>query len=570
MDNMQKTRKKSTYIVRTLMMVLTVVLIILFFVIMSLVGQIQGTARVVNYAGLVRGGTQRMIKLEDAGEPQDKMMDTISSYIQGLRDGSKDLNLVRLNDKAFQDKMDELDAYFEELKEEILAVRENGYENTDIIEKSETFFGICDEAVGYAEAYSQRKASALNVLEKFVFADIIGLVILLGIELFKALKFAAQNRVLQKKVYMDEATGLPNKNKCEEILENPEPIGTEQLTAVCVFDLNNLRTINNNLGHEKGDEYIRSFAVELRKAVPAEHFAGRDGGDEFIAVFHGLDHPKMREMLRMIREHMDGYSAEHPEMPLSYAVGYALSSDFEQCTMRELFRLADKNMYVDKNRAKMQEAEERQRTNRSLLSWVREQEYDFTDCMYCDALLDQYRILRAGSEFFLAEEGSYSGAVEQIVQMLAADDTRRDMWTKLQIDYVQTHLNKDNAIILPYLSGNEPSVKRGRMTILDVDHASDGRLHHFILGFEPFRDREEAAQNERLQLTRYYDQVKHSLMENSNYVDALMETAQAVYSVELTHDRLEKIYYPEDKQDFDIQIELPYSYNAYCVERRNM
>ena len=37
------------------------------------------------------------------------------------------------------------------------------------------------------------------------------------------------------------------------------------LTAVCVFDLNNLRTINNNLGHEKGDEYIRSFAVELRK-----------------------------------------------------------------------------------------------------------------------------------------------------------------------------------------------------------------------------------------------------------------------------------------------------------------
>lgn len=59
MDNRQKTRKKSTYMVRTLMMVLTAVLIILFFVIMSLVGQIQGTARVVNYAGLVRGETQR-------------------------------------------------------------------------------------------------------------------------------------------------------------------------------------------------------------------------------------------------------------------------------------------------------------------------------------------------------------------------------------------------------------------------------------------------------------------------------------------------------------------------------
>lgn len=50
---------------------------------------------------------------------------------------------------------------------------------------------------------------------------------------------------------------------------------------------------------------------------------------------------------------------------------------------------------------------------------MREQEYYFTDCIYCDAMLDQYRILRAGSEFFLAEEGSYSGAVEQIVQILA-------------------------------------------------------------------------------------------------------------------------------------------------------
>lgn len=565
---MKKTQNKLTYITRTLMMVMTSILIILFFVIMSLVGQIQGTARVVNYAGLVRGETQRMIKLEDAEEPQDKMMNTISSYIQGLREGSNDLNLVCLDDKDFQDKMEELDSYFEELKKEILSVRENGYENTDIIEKSETFFGICDEAVGYAEAYSQRKASALNVLERFVFADIAGFVILIAFELIKALKFAAQNRMLQKKVYLDEATGLPNKNKCEEILRNPEPLPLEGLTAVCVFDLNNLRTINNNLGHEKGDEYIRSFAVELRKVVPAEYFTGRDGGDEFIAVFHGLDHSEMRKMLQMIREHMAAYSVEHPEMPLSYAVGYALSCDFDQCTMRELFRLADKNMYVDKNHAKMEEAAERQRKTQSLLAWVREQEYYFTDCIYCDAILDQYRILRAGSEFFLAEEGSYSGAVEQIVQILATDDTRRDMWRKLQIDYIQIHLDKENEIIQPYLSDNVPPVKRGRMTILDVDHAPDGRLHHFILGFEPFRDREEVAQNEKLQLTRYYDQVKHSLMENGDYVDALMETAQAIYSVELTHDCLEKVYYPDGGTDADSHIEPPYSYNAYCAERR--
>lgn len=62
------------------------------------------------------------------------------------------------------------------------------------------------------------------------------------------------------------------------------PECTDGSVALCVFDLNNLRIINNRLGHDQGDAYIRSFAVQLRKALPEEYFAGRDGGDEFIAV----------------------------------------------------------------------------------------------------------------------------------------------------------------------------------------------------------------------------------------------------------------------------------------------
>ena len=70
------------------MTVLTVILIALFLTIMVLVSKIQGTARVVNYAGLVRGKTQRIIKLEDAKEPQDEMIESVASFIEGLRYGS--------------------------------------------------------------------------------------------------------------------------------------------------------------------------------------------------------------------------------------------------------------------------------------------------------------------------------------------------------------------------------------------------------------------------------------------------------------------------------------------------
>lgn len=249
----KKKGKKTEYVIRVGMTVLTAILIALFLWIMALVGKIQGTARVINYAGLVRGETQRMIKLENAGYPQDRMSETIHSYIKGLREGSDELNFVRLDDAEFQDKMKELDDYFQILKEEVSLVREKGYQQTNIIEKSEKFFKICDKAVGRAEVYSQRLASALDRLERIVIVDIAGLLILIGMELIKAVRYATQNRILQSKVYLDEATGLPNKNKCEELLNAEDSALENGISALCVFDLNNLRRINNNLGHDKGD-----------------------------------------------------------------------------------------------------------------------------------------------------------------------------------------------------------------------------------------------------------------------------------------------------------------------------
>ena len=556
------------------MTVLTVILIALFLTIMVLVSKIQGTARVVNYAGLVRGKTQRIIKLEDAKEPQDEMIESVASFIEGLRYGSDELNLVRLDDHAFQNKMKELDEYFQKLQKEIRQVRKEGYENTEIIEKSEAFFVICDEATGLAEKYAQKKATALELLEKIVIADIIGLVCLLAYELIKAVKYAAQNKALKKKVYLDEATGLPNKNRCEEILDGEMPECTDGSVALCVFDLNNLRIINNRLGHDQGDAYIRSFAVQLRKALPEEYFAGRDGGDEFIAVLQCVNHEKVREILEKIRLEIAEYSKEHPEMTISYAAGYALAEDFEGCTMRELFRYADKNMYVDKNQAKIKEAADRRALHIQILDGIRQQGFQFSDCLYCDALQDQYTVLRASSNFFLAEDGSYSGAVEQIVQKLADDSSRKRMWERLQIPYIISSLSEKKEesakYEIPYCRKKGEEILRGRMTFLRLDDTAAGELHHFIVGFEVFHDMERVLEDERLHLEQYYEQMKQSILENSNYVEALLETAEALYTVNLTQDRLEQIFHHKKKEEriFDFQGELPCSYDAYCRKIR--
>ena len=547
-------KKKNHFskIMRFLMTALTSLLIVLILIIILMVSRIQGTARVVNYAGLVRGKTQRIIKLEDARMPQDDMIADVKGYIKGLRFGSEELDLVSLDDKAFQVKMEELDAYFDTLKQEIDLVRQVGYENTNIIEKSEIFFNLCDVATGLAESYSQRIATRLKQFETLTVIDIVILVFMILYELLKALRYAKANRELKSKIYLDEATGLPNKNKCEEILT----LEAEQNMAICVFDLNNLRIINNQQGHERGDLYIRSFAKSLRKGVDENQFVGRCGGDEFIVFFKNVTKEDVKRNLENIKKEC----AKCSEIPLSYAAGFAYSNDFSKLTMRELFCQADKNMYIDKNQAKIKEAKQKRNLILNVIQQLKEKGFNFSDCIYCDAKADAYFTLRAGYSFFLAEDGNYSGAIEQILNELFNEDKRKDYRNVLNVDSLNKHVTKDNPIFeIPYYHQLNNTEMKGKIMAVYLDSDEYGNLHHFVLGFKMYSDTIEM--DEKKQLMRYYDQLKQSILENANYIEALMNMAQSIFSVNLTQNQIDGIY--DEYMQKNKKPVLPCSYETY-------
>ena len=534
------------------MTALTSLLIVLILIIILMVSRIQGTARVVNYAGLVRGKTQRIVKLEDARMPQDDMIADVKGYIKGLRFGSEELDLVSLDDKAFQAKMEELDAYFDTLKQEIDLVRQVGYENTNIIEKSEIFFNLCDVATGLAESYSQRIATRLKQFETLTVIDIVILVFMILYELLKALRYAKANRELKSKIYLDEATGLPNKNKCEEILT----LEAEQNMAICVFDLNNLRIINNQQGHERGDLYINLFAKSLRKGVDENQFVGRCGGDEFIAFFKDVSKEDVKRNLENIKKEC----AKCSEIPLSYAAGFAYSNDFSTLTMRELFCQADKNMYIDKNQAKIKEANHKRNLILNVIQQLKEKGFNFSDCIYCDAKADAYFTLRAGYSFFLAEDGNYSGAIEQILNELFNEDKRKDYRNVLNVDSLNKHVTKDNPIFeIPYYHQLNNTEMKGKIMAVYLDSDEYGNLHHFVLGFKMYNDTIEM--DEKKQLMRYYDQLKQSILENANYIEALMNMAQSIFSVNLTQNQIDGIY--DKYMQKNKKPVLPCSYETY-------
>ena len=547
-----KKKNRFSKIMRILMTALTSLLIVLILIIILMVSRIQGTARVVNYAGLVRGKTQRIIKLEDARMPQDDMIADVKGYIKGLRFGSEELDLVSLDDKAFQAKMEELDDYFDTLKQEIDLVRQVGYENTNIIEKSEIFFNLCDVATGLAESYSQRIATRLKQFETLTVIDIVILVFMILYELLKALRYAKANRELKSKIYLDEATGLPNKNKCEEILT----LEAEQNMAICVFDLNNLRIINNQQGHERGDLYIRSFAKSLRKGVDENQFVGRCGGDEFIAFYKNVTKEDVKRNLENIKKEC----AKCSEIPLSYAAGFAYSNDFSTLTMRELFCQADKNMYIDKNQAKIKEANHKRNLILNVIQQLKEKGFNFSDCIYCDAKADAYFTLRAGYSFFLAEDGNYSGAIEQILNELFNEDKRKGYRNVLNVDSLNKHVTKDNPIFeIPYYHQLNNTEMKGKIMAVYLDSDEYGNLHHFVLGFKMYSDTIEM--DEKKQLMRYYDQLKQSILENANYIEALMNMAQSIFSVNLTQNQIDGIY--DKYMQKNKKPVLPCSYETY-------
>ena len=113
--------------------VLAVVLAALIVWMMVLVSGIQGTARVVNCVALCAAKRSALSKwrLWASGGRNDNERDSRSTVCAG----DDKLTLVRLDDKNFQTKMEELASCFESLKQEIYLVREKGFEKTDIIDK---------------------------------------------------------------------------------------------------------------------------------------------------------------------------------------------------------------------------------------------------------------------------------------------------------------------------------------------------------------------------------------------------------------------------------------------------
>ncbi|MBQ9278360.1 MAG: GGDEF domain-containing protein [Lachnospiraceae bacterium] len=150
----------------------------------------------------------------------------------------------------------------------------------------------------------------------------------------------------------DELTGAKNKkayHEMEEILQENMDNNIHYPFAIIVCDLNNLKMINDTLGHKAGDEYIKTSAKMIFDTF-AHSPVFRVGGDEFVAVLTKRDYEDRKKLLEYLKNQVLANQKDGNKPVI--AVGMS-TYDFENDTkVSEIFNRADNLMYRNKKELK--------------------------------------------------------------------------------------------------------------------------------------------------------------------------------------------------------------------------
>lgn len=351
---MKKILEKKEYLVITLIIIL---FIFVSYLSLTSIHQLRGNARVVNYVGIVRGATQKLIKKELQGYKDDPLIARLDSIVNELLTGKGPNNLVLLHDDRYLDNMGQVKIRWGQLKEEISEVRK-GADRLKLFELSEEYFILVDRTVSSAEAFSETQVNRSTNILLGVNGVFILIMIMAVISSLRSIALKKRAESLDKIAYIDPLTQMPNRASCERELGKYTKEPPENDIAVFMFDMNNLKKVNDMIGHQGGDRVIADFARILKTESAEFGFAGRYGGDEFISILPNADERVVNNYLAQINEKIVAYNLLHVKEleKLSFAAGYIIAN-LKNMTIDSIIYEADIRMYARKRQMKENKGE---------------------------------------------------------------------------------------------------------------------------------------------------------------------------------------------------------------------
>ena len=144
----------------------------------------------------------------------------------------------------------------------------------------------------------------------------------------------------------DELTRLYNRRRFEEDLDECRKRQLDNDLVMFSIDINGLKVVNDTMGHAAGDELIKGAADCMLLSIGKVGKVYRTGGDEFMAIIHTEEPECIRERIHEKAREWHGMYSD----TIALAVGYASMANHPDATVDDLERIADAEMYAEKNR----------------------------------------------------------------------------------------------------------------------------------------------------------------------------------------------------------------------------
>lgn len=217
--------------------------------------------------------TSQDTRLIDIAQSIDLLNHAIKADQQGLSGVTSPLEMMQLRAENAEAALKASDIALEALK----VLQANSYE---IIKASDIAIVAMKATIKANDVDAHHKQMALNELNKVIEKNADNL---------KASAFAFN--AVQELAFNDPLTGLPNrrllKDRLEQSIAHNKRWGTH--SAAIFLDLDKFKTLNDQFGHEVGDELLIAVANRLKLAVRDSDTVARFGGDEFVILLDELN-----------------------------------------------------------------------------------------------------------------------------------------------------------------------------------------------------------------------------------------------------------------------------------------
>lgn len=157
------------------------------------------------------------------------------------------------------------------------------------------------------------------------------------------------NQELKNIAIKDPLTNVYNRLYFEEMVDKALEEKSQQL-HLCIFDLDNFKSINDTYGHQVGDEQLIELVETASNCVPEDVIISRIGGEEFTLFFRDYKDETVSAVLEILRNNLEKASSRDGRTTGSFGVAKARKRD----TRKALFVRADDCLYEAKENGKNQ------------------------------------------------------------------------------------------------------------------------------------------------------------------------------------------------------------------------